>query len=167
MNLKTSLLALSLVGALVGPAAAAPPATTAPAASAPEGAAKPSGPPQPWKEMTPQQRGKYMKEVVAPRMKVAFQEFDGHDFAKFSCATCHGEQAKARKFKMPNPDLPMLPATPAGFATLMEKKPKIMKFMGGTVKPQMAALLGLPEFDPKNPQAGGFGCGACHTTKKD
>ena len=29
----------------------------------------------------------------------------------------------------------------------------------------MAKLLGMPEFDMKNPQAGGFGCSECHTTK--
>ena len=46
-------------------------------------------------------------------------------------------------------------------------KPKMVKFMGEIVKPQMAALLGVPEFDPKKPEAGGFGCMSCHTMKKD
>jgi hypothetical protein len=30
----------------------------------------------------------------------------------------------------------------------------------------MAKLLALPEFDPKAPEAGGFGCGNCHTSEK-
>lgn len=126
-----------------------------------------AGPPQPWKEMTAEQRGKYMKEVVTPKMKAAFQAFDRKEFKKFGCDTCHGTDAKARKFKMPNPDIYALPSTPAAFAPLMEKKPRMMKFMGEVVKPQMAALLGLPEFDPKKPEAGGFGCTGCHTMKKE
>jgi hypothetical protein len=92
--------------------------------------------------MTGPERGKYMKDVVMPKMKTAFQDFDKDEFGKFGCDTCHGKQAKARKFKMPNPDIYALPSTPAGFAPLMEKQPKMLKFMGEVVKPQMAALLG-------------------------
>jgi hypothetical protein len=129
--------------------------------------AKVVGPPEvAWKDMTAEQKGKYMKEVVMPKMKPAFQAFDADEFKKFGCPTCHGDKAKQKKFKMPNADLPELPGDQAGFATLMEKKPKMMKFMGETVKPEMAKLLGLPEFDPKKPEAGGFSCGNCHTFKK-
>lgn len=113
------------------------------------------------------QRAKYMKDVVLPKMKVVFQQYDADEFKKFGCDTCHGDNAKARKFKMPNPDIYALPATAAGFGPLMEKKPAMMKFMGETVKPTMAALLGLPSFDPKKPEAGGFGCTGCHTVKKE
>lgn len=136
--------------------------TTAPAA---EGA-KPAGPPHPWKDMTSEQKGKYMKEVVVPQMKAAFQKHDGDEYKKFGCGTCHGKDAKAKKFKMPNPDLPQLPANAAGFNELREKKPKMMAFMGEAVKPQMAALLGMPQFDPKKPEAGGFGCTSCHVKKQ-
>lgn len=139
----------------------------APAAAPPAAETKPSGPPRPWKEMTPEQRGKYMKDVVLPKMRVTFQQFDSEEFKKVGCDTCHGKDAKGRKFKMPNPDIFALPSTPAGFAPLMEKKAKMMKFMGETVKPQMAALLGMPEFNPKQPDAGGFGCTGCHTVQKD
>lgn len=148
--------------------ASKPAAATAPApapAAAPGG--KPAGPPKPWKDMSAGQRGKYMKDVVLPRMKAAFQQFDRDEFKKFGCDTCHGEDAKARKFKMPNPDIYALPSTPAGFGPLMEKKPKMMKFMGETVKPAMAALLGVPEYDHTKPAAGGFGCTGCHTVKKE
>jgi hypothetical protein len=141
------------------------PAETKPADKA--AGAKVVGPPEvAWKDMTPEQKGKYMKEVVTPKMKPAFQAFDAEEFKKFGCPTCHGDKAKEKKFKMPNPGLPALPGDQAGFAALMEKKPKMMKFMGETVKPEMAKLLGLPEFDPKKPEAGGFACGACHTFKK-
>jgi hypothetical protein len=161
MKVTASLAALLVAGGLTiaGVALAAP-------SDPPAAEAKPAGPPQPWKDMTPAQKGKYMKDVIVPKMKPAFQAFDADEFKKFGCDTCHGKQAKARKFKMPNPDIFALPATPAGFAELKEKKGNWMKFMGGTVKPQMAALLGLPEFDPKKAEAGGFGCAECHTVKK-
>src|SRR5262245_16383641 len=90
-------------------------AASKPAAPAPESGAKPAGPPKPWKDMSAKERGTYMKDVVAPHMKVAFQQFDGEEYKKFGCETCHGKKAKARKFKMPNPDIFVLPATPAEF----------------------------------------------------
>jgi hypothetical protein len=63
---------------------------------------------------------------------------------------------------MPNPDLPKL-----DIAKLMKgdkgKNPKVTDFMMKQVKPQMAALVGEPEMDPKTGQ--GFGCLECHTKK--
>jgi|CXWL01.1.fsa_nt_gi hypothetical protein len=47
----------------------------------------------------------------------------------------------------------------------MTKKQK-GKFMKAQVMPQMAALLGLEEFNPKEPKTGTFGCSNCHTTAK-
>jgi hypothetical protein len=179
----TRLLPLSLTAALAlaaGAAFAQPAAKPAEGAAKPaEGAAKPAaakpaeggavvGPPAvAWKDMTKEQKGKFMKAVVVPKMKPAFQAFDADQFKKFDCRTCHGKDPKAKEFKMPNPDIYVLPGTPAGFGELMQKKPKWMKFMGEQVKPQMAALLGLPNFDPKKPEPGAFGCMACHTTKKE
>jgi hypothetical protein len=161
-----------LVGGSSATSAAAPPppagAEPAPAAGAASG--KVVGPPDTaWKEMTVEQKAKFMKAVVTPKMKVAFQEFDPKAFAKFNCATCHGKEAKAHKFKMPNAEIHPLPSTPAAFQAMMAKQPtwpKFTKFMGETVKPQMATLLGQPEFDPKKPEAGGFGCQNCHTLEK-
>jgi hypothetical protein len=67
---------------------------------------------------------------------------------------------------MPNPQLPVLPATAEGFEALGKKHPEAMKFMTTQVKPEMAKLLGEKEMDPNNPQAGGFACMNCHTMKK-
>jgi len=157
---------LLLIGVAV--AQTPPPPAADPAAKPAAGGKKVVGPPEvAWKDLTAEQKGKYMKEVVTPKMKVAFQAFDADEFKKFGCPTCHGDKAKQKKFKMPNAGLPELPGNQAGFATLMEKKPKMMKFMGETVKPELAKLLGLPEFDPKKPEAGGFGCAGCHTFKKE
>ena len=68
----------------------------------------------PWKQMTKQQRGRYMKQVVTPKMQALFQAHDAKHYTKFGCATCHGKDAKAKGFEMPNPDLPKLPAPATG-----------------------------------------------------
>ena len=65
---------------------------------------------------------------------------------------------------MPNPELPKLPKSPEGFKELAEKKPEMMKFMGQTVKPTVAALLGQEPWEPQNPK--GFGCIGCHESMK-
>jgi hypothetical protein len=144
------------------------PTATAPALATETAAdEKVVGPPDvKWSDMDPTQKGKFMKAVVMPHMKQLFVEYDPKTFAEFSCATCHGEAAKERQFKMPNPDIFVLPGDEAGFGKLMQDKPGWMKFMGEKVKPEMAKLLAVPEFDPKNPQAGGFGCFNCHTSEK-
>jgi hypothetical protein len=145
----------------------AAPAAAAAAPAAPAAGGKVVGPPEvAWKDMTPQQKGRFMKEVVTPKMKVTFQEFDADLFKKFDCGTCHGKDAKAKKFKMPNPEIHELPGTPEAFQAMMAKKPswpKWTKFMGEKVEPQVAALLGQPLFDFKKPEKGGFGCANCHT----
>ena len=43
-------------------------------------------------------------------MKKVFQAYDAKAYAKFTCATCHGDGATDGKFKMPNAKLPKLPA---------------------------------------------------------
>lgn len=116
--------------------------------------------------MNKQQRAKFMRENVMPRMKELFAAHDAKKFGKLNCATCHGSGAADGSFKMPNAQLPALPATPEGFEALGKKHPEMMKFMAMQVKPEMAKLLGTPEMDPKNPSAGGFGCMNCHTMKK-
>jgi hypothetical protein len=126
------------------------------------------GPPQvAWKDMTKEQRGKYMAKVVMPKMKPLFQSFDPKGFAKFECETCHGGGAKDHSFKMPNPDIFVLPnpETKGAFEALAKDKGDWMKFMATQVKPQMAELLGLPQWEPQNPDPNAFGCFQCHTHK--
>ena len=140
--------------------------TAVPGSSEGDASEKVVGPPDvKWAEMDPGQKGKFMKAVVLPQMKKLFVEFDSKEFAEFSCETCHGKSAKNRAFKMPSPEIHPLPSDEAGFAKLMQEEPAFMKFMGEQVKPQMAKLLGLPEFDPKSPQPGAFGCSNCHTSE--
>jgi hypothetical protein len=142
-----------------------PPVAPEAETAAPAPGATGSALPAPWKDLTKQQRGKYMKEVVFPRMKDLFTAFDPDIFAGFSCSTCHGAGAKDHSFTMPNPDIFVLPSTPAEFAPLMQKKPKWVKFMSETVTPQMAALLGMKQYDPADPRPDTFGCLACHTAR--
>ena len=125
------------------------------------------GPPEvAWADMSKEQRGHYMKKVVAPKMAELFREFDPKEFAEVKCVTCHGDGAKDKTFKMPNPNLPDLPTTKEGFEALAREKGATVKFMAEKVKPTMARLLDVKEFDPANPQAGGFGCANCHPMEK-
>ena len=129
-------------------------------------AAAPVGPPQvAWADMTKPQRGQYMAAVVMPRMKALFRSFDEKEFAEMNCKTCHGQDAKDRGFEMPNPGLFALPSTQEGWGALAKDKGQWMQFMSQQVKPQMAALLGVKEYEPQNPQPGTFGCNGCHPVK--
>ena len=115
-----------------------------------------------WAEMNKDQRIDYMKSVVLPRMKVAFTSFSPDRFSNMNCVTCHGDSAADGSFKMPNPRLPQLPSTSDGFKKLAEEKPAVTEFMKNEVKPKMAALLGMPDWNPETKS--GFGCTECHTT---
>jgi hypothetical protein len=116
-----------------------------------------------WEKMNADQRKKYMKTAVLPAMKKLFVGVD-KKYKSMTCLTCHGEKAVENKFKMPNAELPKLPAPTdrQGFMALQQKKPDIVKFMGTEVKPAMANLLNLDEWAPANPK--GFGCYGCHTS---
>ena len=124
------------------------------------------GPPEvAWKDMKYVQRREYMKTAVMPKMKPIFQNFDGKTFADFTCETCHGADAGKRKYKMPSPDIKPLPNTPEAFQAKLKSEPtwpKWTKFMGGEVEPTMAALLGLPAFNPEKPDKNAFSCAGCH-----
>jgi len=113
-----------------------------------------------WAAMKKPERKKYMKTVVLPAAQKMFAAYDAKKYKRVTCQLCHGDGAAKGTFTMPNPELPKLPTTMEGFKELSAKKPEMVKFMGEQVKPQMAALLGMAEFTPKNPT--GFGCYACH-----
>jgi cytochrome c553 len=115
--------------------------------------------------MTKEQRGKYMGMVVLPKMREVFRSFDSEKFASIGCQTCHGKDARANGFKMPNAQISQLPNSQEDWGKLMKEKPEWLKFMGEKVKPEMAALLGVPAMDPQNPQPGALGCTACHMMK--
>ena len=153
--------------ASAAPVETAPPASTAsapPAASsAPVAEAPPPSQPGPgdWDKWSHDQKLAWMKAGVMPKMGALFHDFDATKYAEPKCTLCHGSGAKDGSFKMPNPELPKLPATPAGFKKLQAKHAKIFAFMKDQVEPQMAGLLGEQPFDPKTHT--GFTCMGCHT----
>jgi len=121
------------------------------------------GPPElSWRSMTRAQRTTYMEKVVVPEMKPLFVAIDPARFATFDCRTCHGPTFDDGSFDMPNPELRVLPATPEGMIPIVREKGVWLDAMTKRIKPRMAALLGLAEFDPENPQPDAFGCHGCH-----
>jgi hypothetical protein len=151
----------------VGVAAAADPPPAAPGKPVIDATTAPKLPARAkidWEKMNESQRKKYMKATVLPEMKKLFVGFD-KKYKSMTCMTCHGDKAVENKFKMPNAELPKLPAPTdrQGFMGLQQKKPEAVKFMGTQVKPAMAALLNVDEWSPTNPK--GFGCYGCHTSE--
>lgn len=112
-----------------------------------------------WADMTQEQKGQFMHDVVMPEMRAMFQEHDPEEFADFSCATCHGENAREVGFEMPNGIAPLDPAhIPAAFTS----SEPIAVLMTQRVWPRMTELLGQQPYDPDTHQ--GFSCLSCHAT---
>lgn len=111
-------------------------------------------------KLSAQGKRDFMKKKVVPPMRTAFQKFDPKKFKKFGCKTCHGKDPKGKKYKMPNDELPKL-----DWAALKKgKDKKIHEFMEKFVRPEMAKILGEPEYSKDNPD--GFSCLGCHLEKK-
>jgi cytochrome c553 len=142
-----------------GPAAPVTGASV-PAPVATTGAAVPPRANIDWAKMSRAERKDYMKSVVLPKAQEMFTSFDPKQFKHVTCGTCHGDDYAHGTYKMPNADLPLLPSSARGFKELRDRSPEIVAFMSTRVKPTMAALLGLPEYSPANPQ--GFACFNCH-----
>ncbi len=119
--------------------------------------------PKPFRELDHEGKMAFMKEVVTPRMRAVFQEFDSKEFETFGCDTCHGPGAKEGKYGMPSGTLDVLDPT-NNFAKHQKKYSKELEFMIKKVVPEMATLLAEPAYDPGTGQ--GFGCFHCHTMAK-
>ncbi len=112
-----------------------------------------------WDSMDHEAREDFMKDAVLPAMATAFKEFSAENYSDFNCKTCHGSGIDDHTYKMPHPDLPAL--TMEMIQAPDEDHKAVTEFMMSRVKPEMARLLGKPEYSPENPQ--GFGCFNCHT----
>lgn len=120
-----------------------------------------SGPPKPWAEMSDQERGHYMGEKVLPVMTDLFMAYDAHEFADFGCETCHGTNARAREFEMPNPELPALyPTGTPEQHQMVQEHPNMVRFMFNKVLPTMQTLLGIEAYNEATHT--GFSCYHCH-----
>jgi hypothetical protein len=118
---------------------------------------RPPLPDVPFDQLTHEQKGQFMAERVLPEMRTMFQELDGERFAEFNCATCHGENAQAVDFHMPNGISPLRPDLMPRLFTSTNPMPV---FMRERVWPRMAELLQEPQFDQATGQ--GFSCFNCH-----
>jgi len=128
----------------------------------PSVSATPSATVKAWKDKSPEERLAVMKDVVMPKMKTLFQEYDAKEFKDFSCATCH-EDPKNKKFEMPNPKLPKL-SFKDNLAKHQKKHPKMLEFMMKKVTPAMVEALNEQPYDLEKHT--GFGCGGCHLPEK-
>jgi hypothetical protein len=179
-RLVLSSMALVALGAC-SPHTAATPATTVAASPAAEPAAPAAstweppplptdgaigllgltGPDKAWNTMTYDEKEWYMVGKVHPVMRQVFQTFnaDKYEGEKFECAPCHGDNAQAKKYKMPSDHLSPVPPPGSDDWKAMENA-KVVKFMIHRVTPAMAALVGEKQFDPATGQ--GYTCWACH-----
>ena len=115
--------------------------------------------PQTWADMNHDQRMTYMRETVMPEMKTLFVAFDSERFADFGCQTCHGEDARAVGFGMPNG---LAPLDPAHIPEIFQSERPMAVFMTQKAWPKMAELLDEPLFDAAS--GDGFSCMNCHAT---
>jgi hypothetical protein len=123
-------------------------------------------PPRPWDELSHEEKGRWMAHEVLPRMSVLFEEYDAQRFADVDCTTCHGDDAAARSFAMPNPGIVALyPTGSVGQQQTVRDYPEGVRFMYNRVVPTMRTLLGEAEFDAATGQ--GFTCYACHPHGED
>lgn len=118
-------------------------------------------PPKAWAEMTRGERQSWMVAEVLPRMAPLFEEYDAQRFADFDCAGCHGDDAAARNWAMPNPNIMALHPTgsPEQLRMVEEQRPMVT-FMFQKVLPTMQTLLGAEAYDAET--GTGFSCYACH-----
>lgn len=112
-----------------------------------------------WADMTPEQRGAYMRDTVVPTMAPLFQAVDAEEYAEFGCRNCHGENARDVHFAMPNG---VHPLNPADIPAVFQSDEPMAQLMTQSVWPRMAELLGEPPFDPETGE--GFSCMNCHAT---
>ncbi len=118
------------------------------------------GPPKPWADMDGSERRRYMADRVLPTMAELFTAYDPERFADFSCMTCHGDNAGAVAFHMPN-RLPVLwPSGTPEQRRMVELQPDMARFMFNRVLPTMTQLLGQPAWN--NEDKTGFSCFNCH-----
>ena len=115
-----------------------------------------------WRKWTADRKLDHMQAIVLADERTLFAAYDRERFSAMTCKTCHGAGAVDRTFKMPNPSLPALDATPEGFQRLAKEKPAALAFMGKVVR-RTADLLGEPPFSMQTNT--GFGCFACHVAK--
>jgi cytochrome c553 len=116
-------------------------------------------PPEPWAEMTHDEREYYMVAAILPIAAEDFRAHDAERYASLTCASCHGDDGREREYEMPSRYLPRLPAPGTPEWTSMTERPAY-RFMSEVVTPTVRTQLGLAAYDPAT--GTGFGCFNCH-----
>ncbi len=110
-----------------------------------------------WPKLAWEDRHELMTFTVLPNMAQTWQAFSKTDAPTLTCRTCHGANAEAGHYAMPNPNLAKLdPRHPTSKTSTDANEARWTTFMTDEVVPQMTALLDAPP---------SFGCFACHTQK--
>lgn len=126
---------------------------------------EPATEPEPtaYEDMSFEQRGAFMRDVVLPEMTEIFVAFDP-SFEGMDCATCHGDGATDGSFAMPSAQIEVLPGSEEEFYEYIKdpEKARWSQFMMEQVWPRMADLLQVEKFDHET-SPGGFSCHNCHT----
>ncbi len=118
-----------------------------------------SAEPKTWAQRDRDERMAYMQEVVLPTMREIFIAYDPDRYADFSCATCHGNDAAAVDYAMPNALGPLpLDGT---LEVAMARNPEMTAFMLDEVFPTMVELLDEQKYNPQS-APNGYRCVGCH-----
>lgn len=137
-------------------------AARAPAAPASSSAARGPVDDEEWRTSTWEERHDVMTWSVLPAMARTFQRFRGTAAPDLTCRSCHGEDAERALYRMPASLPPLDPAHMPDPNARDPREARMAKFMSDEVTPQMAAILGVPIFDPATGR--GFSCFSCHPT---
>jgi hypothetical protein len=115
-----------------------------------------------WAGSSWEDRHDTMTFVVQPSMAKLFAAFEQTPDPDLTCRTCHGANAEAVAYKMPNGLSPLNPAHMPD-PGVQDPKARMVKFMIEEVTPRMAALLEVEPYDPKTKR--GFWCFNCHPAR--
>jgi hypothetical protein len=104
-----------------------------------------------WSKLGFEDRHSVMTFTVLPNMARSWRDFKKTSYPEMTCRTCHGKDAEAVSYRMPNPSLPPIdPAhPPAG---------PVAQFMINRMVPEMLDLL---ETTPNH-----LNCNTCHPKAK-
>ena len=99
-----------------------------------------------WAKLSFEERHSVMTFTVLPNMARTWRDFRATRDPEMTCRTCHGTNAEAVNYRMPNPSLaPIDPArVPPG---------PVAQFMKEKMVPEMRELVGSPNVT----------CNTCHT----
>ncbi|MEM9693379.1 MAG: hypothetical protein AAGA56_12595 [Myxococcota bacterium] len=133
-------------------------------ASSPDPAAWP-----PFDEMDTATKKRYMAAVVVPKINEHFAHKPPELTMlpdRVNCKTCHGKDARAVGYKMPNGLHPLVrdDIEPKYIQATDPVAKALGAFMAGPMEHTMAELLGRKPYDPQTHE--GFGCFGCHSLKK-